>query len=1226
MKRRPFTLPGSIALIVAAQCVSSVSWGEIEAPVFSPSPGDFSVGLDVAITAPTPGSEVHYTLNGAEPTRFDPVIVSGSAIRISRTSNLKAKAWVGVDPSNVSESTFRITGSISCGYQHGLAMSVAGRLWSWGEQGSGRLGNANTASADVVSPAQVLLNQTPVYFDMGSRIAAGYDHSVALDQQGNVWAFGENGDGQLGNNATADSGLPVRVLESTTAGDYLEGCVGIDVGQIFSVALLSSGIPVAWGSQASGRLGNGVTSSNARKYAAVVMNGDVAGYPALSGIRQVDAGYGHAMAREPNAVEAAGGLGRVWVWGRNHVGQLGRGDTNQISRAYPMLLAANTVLTDAIDASGGGAHTSVVRWKDGDSNLEGTVWSCGSREFGRLGNGSTSSGDVLYPVKAKKVGNTDLTGVVQVSAGPSHTLAVDRQGHVWAWGNNQYGQLGDGTITHSGYALMVKNTAGTGVLENIVMVSAGGESTSGRSMALAADGTIYVWGRNDDGQLGNGQTANATTLPMAHTHNNVSEGAPSLAMEVEVTAPNSPGKAVVDFAPAHSAPGGVGNIDHVVAYLDGAVAGTLSGPPWTVSVDSLGYGSHQVYGIATDNEGNTAMSPSVRFTIGDLTGDPSMDEDGDGLTNARELQLNSDPNDDDSDDDGMEDGFEEAYFTPQAIMDPGTQLPQYGPAGNLDGDSMNNLDECDAGTLPNNYNEQFSITTAQARWFGVKGTYYQLQWAPFLFGPWKGFEPFRVGANAWIEIKMDDLYYTRTGYWRMEYFSLHDDVTWDDDWDGDGMETWWEIDHGFAYGPPDGLTTINGAGGDPDGDGLTNIQEWNLRAQGFSPRMRDSDGDGYSDSIALGLAGYWKLDDGSGVNAIDSSGLYRNALLVPAPGNGGAPDLSTEVGMRSGALSFVASDDAHLSIPDGSLTPVLDGTTDATVSLWFTSTAPISAGYSRALLSATGAGNLPTWTITLERLVGGQLLLKSTAPGGSGEWPLAWPVDAASGDWHHVVVVRHAGGYRARLDGISLDDASVTTALGALDVTSLCLGRAHDGAGSFIAGSGWLGAMDEVRIYRRAIESAYLNDLFAPNDSDRDGLPDLWENKWFGNLSQTGSDDSDLDGVNNFAEFMAGSPPGDFYNGQIPTVTVIEGAPQEVVRGDVSRKIVFEVTVPSKTHPYPARDRVAGAPVSLKALAVTANVKPGRLSEDPEGADSTSRKILTTGSDGRVTVYFIAPR
>jgi alpha-tubulin suppressor-like RCC1 family protein len=648
---------------------------EVAVPVLVPSNADSTVGLNVTITHADPAAQLRYTLNGAEPTLFDPPIVSGGSILISRSATLKVRAWIDGEPSPVVTEDFRITGAVSSGYRHGLALSVTGRVWSWGEQESGRLGNGNTAAADISIPGRVLL--PPDNFELGAAIAAGYDHSLVVDQSGILWTFGENGSGQLGNNSTTDSAVPVRVLQSTTAGDFIGPCIAADGGQDYSIALLSTGEVVAWGVQSTGRLGNGTNSSSSRKYAGPVKRGDDPAYPALDGIRAIDAGYGHGMAREPNASEVPAATGRVWVWGRNHAGQLGRGNTSGTTRAFPMLLDATTELTDALDLSGSGSHSVVVRWKAGDPALDGTVWSCGSQSEGRLGNGSTASGNLTYPVQAIKVGGDPLTGIRQVSAGTSYTLALDEDGHVWAWGSNDYGQLGDGTTVDNGHARQVKDAAGTGVLGDIVMISAGGENSRGLSLALAADGTIWAWGSNLDGQLGNGQTSGISVLPVAHAQNHVAEGEPAVSLTFEIEGTTEPYGVTLTAHPSHSGPGGIENMENVRFYVNGAASNPVSGEPWTTFVPNLPPGSHQAYVMATDIHGISVMSSSVFFNPADLDGDgmPSSweilhgldpedpsdateDPDQDQLTNLQEYQFSTNPRDKDTDDDYVPDNIE----------------------------------------------------------------------------------------------------------------------------------------------------------------------------------------------------------------------------------------------------------------------------------------------------------------------------------------------------------------------------------------------------------------------------------------------------------------------------------------------------------------------------------------------------------------------------------------
>jgi YD repeat-containing protein len=588
---------------------------EVLAPVLAPSTADSTVGIDVTITCGTPDAEIRYTLNGVDPILHDRPVATGESIRISRNAVLKVRAWAGTEASPVVTEDYRITGAVSSGYRHGLALSVAGRVWSWGEQGSGRLGNGNTASADISVPDRVLL--PPANFELGAAIAAGYDHSLVIDQSGILWTFGENGSGQLGNNATTDSAVPVRVLQSTTPGDFIGPCIAADGGHDYSVALLSTGEVIAWGVQSTGRLGNGTNSSSSRKYAGPVKRGDDPAYPALTGIQAIAAGYAHGLAREPNASEVPAATGRVWVWGRNHVGQLGRGDTSGTTRAFPMLLDATTELTDALDLSGSGSHSVVVRWKDGDPALDGTVWSCGSQEEGRLGNGSTASGNLTYPVQAIKVGGAPLTGIRQVSAGTSYTLALDEDGHVWAWGSNDYGQLGDGTTVDNGHARQVKDAAGTGVLGDIVMISAGGENSRGLSLALAKDGTIWAWGSNIDGQLGNGQTSGISVLPVAHAQNHVAEGELLLDLDADVIIPQALGELSITANATHTDP--EVEIEEVRIFRNGTELVPTEVGGTHCSDCGLDPGVYHIYATARDSNDVTVMSAAWSGVIFDPT-------------------------------------------------------------------------------------------------------------------------------------------------------------------------------------------------------------------------------------------------------------------------------------------------------------------------------------------------------------------------------------------------------------------------------------------------------------------------------------------------------------------------------------------------------------------------------------------------------------------------------
>jgi alpha-tubulin suppressor-like RCC1 family protein len=199
--------------------------------------------------------------------------------------------------------------AIAVGYQHWLALTSDGRVWAWGRNNRGQLGNG-TAGPDwqnvpgrVVSLAGVVA------------VAAGADHSLALRADGHVWAWGANGEGQLGNNSTADAASPVLVRRSN--GDLIR-VKAIAAGAEHSLGLDAAGRVWGWGSNAYLQLGiNYAQSKTARP---VTWSADRPRAPALKRVKAVAAGHGHSLALLAD--------GRVFAWGLNNSGQLGDGTTD----------------------------------------------------------------------------------------------------------------------------------------------------------------------------------------------------------------------------------------------------------------------------------------------------------------------------------------------------------------------------------------------------------------------------------------------------------------------------------------------------------------------------------------------------------------------------------------------------------------------------------------------------------------------------------------------------------------------------------------------------------------------------------------------------------------------------------------------------------------------------------------------------------------------------------
>ena len=289
------------------------------------------------------------------------------------------------------------------------------------------------------------------------QVAGGAQHSLALTTDGTVWAWGYNYHGQLGDGTTTQSAIPVPI-----AG--LSSVIAIAAGDDHSVVLKSDGTVWAWGNNSQGRLGDGTTTQ--RSTAVQVSD--------LSGVVEIAAGSDFTVAMK--------GDGTVWAWGDNSYGQLG--DNTTTRRLTPVQVSG---LTTAVDIAAGSEHALAVK-------ADGTVVAWGYNIRGQLGNNTTTNAKVPVAV-------SNISSVVRVEAGTRHSVAVKSDGTVWCWGMNSNGQLGDATTTDR------KTPVQASGLTGVEAVTAGDNHT----MAVTGGGAIWAWGLNGDGQLGLGSTTHQST-------------------------------------------------------------------------------------------------------------------------------------------------------------------------------------------------------------------------------------------------------------------------------------------------------------------------------------------------------------------------------------------------------------------------------------------------------------------------------------------------------------------------------------------------------------------------------------------------------------------------------------------------------------------------------------------------------------------------------------------
>ena len=328
---------------------------------------------------------------------------------------------------------------VARGSYHTLALSSEGKVYAWGTNSEGRLGDGTTTSHTTPVAVNTTSGSSALFGKQVISIAAGDSHSLALCSDGTLAAWGANYAGQIGDNTTAYRITPVAVnTASGTSSLFGKTVTAIAAGYYHSLALCSDGTVAAWGRNENGQLGN--DSIDYERYAPVLVN-NASGTSALYGkiVTAISAGWGHSIALCSD--------GTVAAWGSNSSGQLGENTTTTGQRNSPVVV--NT--TDGISALFGKTVVSIAA--GGDHNLalcsDGTVAVWGFNFYGQLGDNTTAFKRIA-PVSVNTAsGVSSLFGktVVSIAAGRDHSIALCSDGTVATWGYNNVGQLGDNTTT-----------------------------------------------------------------------------------------------------------------------------------------------------------------------------------------------------------------------------------------------------------------------------------------------------------------------------------------------------------------------------------------------------------------------------------------------------------------------------------------------------------------------------------------------------------------------------------------------------------------------------------------------------------------------------------------------------------------------------------------------------------------------------------------------------------
>jgi alpha-tubulin suppressor-like RCC1 family protein len=372
---------------------------------------------------------------------------------------------------------------IAAGYSHSLSITSAGAVAAHGENRGGEIGDGTTTP-----------RLSPVYLgspdDRGwTQVAVGDFRSTAITTTGEMYSWGSNGYGQLGDGTLNDHRTPTRT--AAPAGTIW---AGVAAGYGHTLALTSTGELYTWGDNYYGQLGIGTAVRTlARQRIAP---------PAGKLWTQVAAGYNFSLALCSN--------GSLYTWGDNTNGQLGDGTT--AARTSAVLVAPPTG-QQWVQVTGG-------FWSAAALSSDGALYTWGNNYEGQLGDG-TKVGQLSPMRLAPPAGQRWL----QVAVGYEHMLAICSDGSLYSWGDNYYGQLGDGTNRSKLMPVRISPPAG----KKWVQVAAG----SYHSLALASDGQLYTTGYNYSGQLGDGTSVSQNCF--VRTCNSALAATPATIARLEVS-------------------------------------------------------------------------------------------------------------------------------------------------------------------------------------------------------------------------------------------------------------------------------------------------------------------------------------------------------------------------------------------------------------------------------------------------------------------------------------------------------------------------------------------------------------------------------------------------------------------------------------------------------------------------------------------------------------------
>lgn len=323
-------------------------------------------------------------------------------------------------------------------------------------------GNSSSSTPTTVPNSATIFYAHNLVFRNGTTMSTGYN------------GFGQLGSGNLGN----------RTALGLLSAYYPFG--GFATGGNHSVAFINNSTVRTWGYNAFGQLGNNSTTYSSNP---VPVFANLSGTVNLSRVKAVAAGAYHSLALKNDDT--------LWAWGQNYYGQLGIDlpITSLFVSHIPAKVNGGGIVFSNISSITANGYHSLAR-------ANGFVWAWGFNGTGQIGIDPKTTGAVSSPIR---IPISATSSIISIAAGGAFNYAAEKDGFVWAWGDNDYGQLGNGTLVQNFVPAKVKKSDGTD-LTGVVQVAAG----VSHGLARLADGTVWAWGYNFFGQLGDGTTRDSS--------------------------------------------------------------------------------------------------------------------------------------------------------------------------------------------------------------------------------------------------------------------------------------------------------------------------------------------------------------------------------------------------------------------------------------------------------------------------------------------------------------------------------------------------------------------------------------------------------------------------------------------------------------------------------------------------------------------------------------------